>query len=195
MTQDAILRQLELTSEATKHLPAEFHERHPEFASNRLCELQDECDRNLLNIDPHFAWDVTQETLPQIKGRVETILNEDQTGQNRVNQARFFKHDENRGPSMATNALVSDNRAEILRIATEHGATRVRILGSFARGTARLDSDVDLLIELAPGRHLMELIAIKQDLEDLLERQVHVVTEAAISPYIRDEVLRSATPL
>ena len=45
---------------------------------------------------------------------------------------------------MAINALLTDNRAEILRIAEQNGATRVRIFGSFARGTARPDSDVDL---------------------------------------------------
>ncbi len=96
---------------------------------------------------------------------------------------------------MAVDTLVVANRTEILRIATENGATRVRIFGSFARGTARPDSDIDLLIDLEPGRHLLHVIAIKQDLEELLGREVHVVTEAAISPYIRDEVLRSATPL
>jgi uncharacterized protein len=96
---------------------------------------------------------------------------------------------------VASDTLVADNRAEILRIAKENGATRVRIFGSFARGTARSDSDVDLLIDLEPGRHLLHLIAIKQDLEELLGREVHVVTEAAVSPYIRDEVLQSATPL
>jgi uncharacterized protein len=96
---------------------------------------------------------------------------------------------------VASDTLVADNRAEILRIAKENGATRVRIFGSFARGTARSDSDVDLLIDLEPGRHLLHLIAIKQDLEELLGREVHVVTEVAVSPYIRDEVLQSATPL
>jgi predicted nucleotidyltransferase len=96
---------------------------------------------------------------------------------------------------VASDTLVADNRAEILRIAKENGATRARIFGSFARGTARPDSDVDLLIDLEPGRHLLHLISIKQDLEELLGREVYVVTEAAVSPYIRDEVLQSATPL
>ena len=96
---------------------------------------------------------------------------------------------------MDIDALVNDKRAEIVRIAKVNGATRVRIFGSFARGTARMDSDLDLLIDLEPGRHLLDLVAIKQDLEDLLNRPVHVVTEAAISPYIRAKVLRDATPL
>lgn len=91
--------------------------------------------------------------------------------------------------------ITSDTRKEILRIAEANGATRVRIFGSVARGTAGPESDLDLLIDLAPGRHLLDVIAIKQDLEDLLGGQVHVVTEAAVSPYMRDEILRDAVDL
>jgi uncharacterized protein len=90
---------------------------------------------------------------------------------------------------------VNDKRAEIVRITKVNGATRVRMFGSFARGMAGPNSDLDLLIDLEPGRHLLDVVAIKQDLEDLLGRRVHVVTEAAISPYIRDEIIRDATPL
>ena len=96
---------------------------------------------------------------------------------------------------MAIDALVADNRAEILRIAKENGATRVRIFGSFARGTARSDSDIDILVDLEPGSDLLDLVAIKHGIEDLIGRDVHVVTEAAISPYMRDEIVRTATPL
>jgi uncharacterized protein len=91
--------------------------------------------------------------------------------------------------------LAREMRAEILRIAKANGAIRVRIFGSFARGTARPDSDLDLLIDLERGRTLLDLVAIKQDIEDLLGREVHVVTEAAVSPRIRDEILEEATPL
>ena len=96
---------------------------------------------------------------------------------------------------MAVDELIDKNRAEILQIAKANGATRVRVFGSFARGTAQPDSDVDILVDLEPGSDLFDLIAIKHGLEDLLGREVHVVTEAAISPYFRDEVIRASTPL
>lgn len=96
---------------------------------------------------------------------------------------------------MDINKLVRERRADILRIAGEHGATRVRLFGSVARGTARPDSDVDFLIDLEPGRHLLHVVAIKQDLEDLLGRDVHVVTEAAVNRRLRDSVLKDAVPL
>ena len=96
---------------------------------------------------------------------------------------------------MDVGELVDEKRAEIIRIASANGAARVRIFGSFTRGTARADSDLDLIIDLESGRHLLDLVAIKQDLEDLLGRKVHVLTEAAISPSMRAEILRDATPL
>ena len=86
-------------------------------------------------------------------------------------------------------------RSDILRIARSHGATNIRVFGLFARGTAGLESDLDLLIDLGPGRDLFDLIAIQQDLEDLLGRKVDVLTEGGLSRYIRDEVLREAVPL
>ncbi|MCC7024070.1 MAG: nucleotidyltransferase family protein [Thermomicrobiales bacterium] len=82
-----------------------------------------------------------------------------------------------------------------MRIAHANGATRVRIFGSMARGAARPDSDIDLLIDLEPDRHLLDLVAIKQDLEDLLGREVHVVAEDAVSPYLRERILREAAAL
>lgn len=86
------------------------------------------------------------------------------------------------------------HRGEILRIARANGATRVRVFGSIARGTARPDSEFELLIELEPGRRLLDLVAIKQDLENLLGREVHVVTEGAISPCFRETILRDIVP-
>lgn len=90
--------------------------------------------------------------------------------------------------------LIRDKRTDILRIAKANGATRVRIFGSFAHGTARSDSDVDLLVDLEPGRDLFDLVAMGQDREDALGHPVHVVTEQAISRYIRDQIIRDASP-
>jgi len=96
---------------------------------------------------------------------------------------------------MSTTLSIRDMRDEIVRIAELHGGSHVRLFGSFSRGTERPDSDLDLLIDLDADRDLLDLVAIKQDLEDLLGREVHVVTEAAINKYFREEVVRDATPL
>lgn len=86
-------------------------------------------------------------------------------------------------------------RDTILRIAKKYGARTVRVFGSMARGEANSTSDLDLLVEMESDSTLFDIVAIKQDLEDLLGCEVDVVTEASISPYIREEVLKEAVNL
>lgn len=98
---------------------------------------------------------------------------------------------------MATNPAraLREHRDEIRRIAREHGGRRVRVFGSVARGTARDDSDLDLLVELEPGRSLLDVIAIEQDLGDLLGIRVQVVSEGGLKERIRDLILSEAVPV
>ena len=64
-----------------------------------------------------------------------------------------------------------------------------------ARGDAGPDSDVDILVELEPGRSLLDHAALMLDLSDLLGCKVDVVTDRGIRPRIRDRVLLEAVPL
>jgi predicted nucleotidyltransferase len=82
---------------------------------------------------------------------------------------------------MVTNAVVA-----------RHGARRVRLLGSRARGDARPDSDADLLVRLDEGRDLLDLIALRQELEERFGLRFDVVTKAALSPHLRERVLAGA---
>jgi len=92
-------------------------------------------------------------------------------------------------------ALISGKADAIRRIARIHGATKLRIFGSRAQGTGTEESDLDLLVELEAGRDLLDLVALKQDLEALLGCKVDVVEEAALSPYLKDSVIRQAVSL
>jgi predicted nucleotidyltransferase len=90
---------------------------------------------------------------------------------------------------------LSDHAVAIREIAARHGATNIRVFGSHARGEARPDSDLDLLVRMEKGRTLLDLIAVQQDVEDLLGIDVDVVSEGGLSPYLRDTILGEARPL
>ncbi len=92
-------------------------------------------------------------------------------------------------------ALMEEYAGQIKNIARKHGALRVRVFGSQARGAATESSDIDLLVDLEPGRDLFDLVGLKQELEALLGRKVDVLEEEGLSPYLRDRILQEAKPL
>lgn len=96
---------------------------------------------------------------------------------------------------MGTDALLKTKRDEILRIAAKHGARNVRVFGSVARGEAGPDSDIDFLVEMEPGRSLLDLGGLWADLTELLGRKVDIVTERSIYWLLRRRILKEARPL
>ena len=91
--------------------------------------------------------------------------------------------------------ILDRNRQTILTLARQHGARNVRVFGSVARNQATRASDLDLLVELESDRSLLDRIALIQDLEDILGISVDVVTEKALHPVIREQILNQAHPL
>lgn len=91
--------------------------------------------------------------------------------------------------------LLQSKRNEILEIAARHGARKVRVFGSVARGTAQRGSDVDFLVEMDEGRSLLDRSALILDLERLLKRPVDVASERGLRRPIRKEVLKEAIAL
>ncbi len=96
---------------------------------------------------------------------------------------------------MALDQLIVEKRSDILAAARKHGARRVRVFGSMARGDAGPGSDVDFLVDLEEGRDLFDLGALLMELQDLLQRKVETVTEEALHRRIRDLVLKEAVTL
>ena len=96
---------------------------------------------------------------------------------------------------MEFNEVFSSKREEVLCIAARYGAHNVRIFGSVARGDADRDSDLDVLVDMEPGRSLFDLGGLLVELQELLGCRVDVVTEQGLRPRIRERVLREAVPL
>ena len=90
---------------------------------------------------------------------------------------------------------IRERRELILAIASRHGARNVRLFGSTARGTSGHDSDVDLLVELEPGRTLFDLGGLLVDLQSAIGVRVDMAIDRMLRPEVRPLVLREAIPL
>ena len=71
----------------------------------------------------------------------------------------------------------------------EHGVTKAGVFGSRARGEAGPESDLDLLVEFEKGRSLLDLVALEQDLSEMLGTDTDVVTYGSLHPLLRDRIL------
>jgi predicted nucleotidyltransferase len=115
-----------------------------------------------------------------------------------INQ--HHKRTSNEGDAMTTSnkvitlAEVRAKRDEILRAAAKRGARRVRIFGSVARDDARVHSDIDFLVDFEADRDVADLSELTIDLEEILDRDVHVVDVASLDQY-GEQINQSATSL
>lgn len=82
------------------------------------------------------------------------------------------------------------NTETIVRICRANGAVRVAMFGSLARGDATPDSDVDLLVRFGKPIGLLALVRLERELSEALGRDVDLLTEGAVSPYLRERIER-----
>lgn len=108
-----------------------------------------------------------------------------------------FERSKRRGFGKLTfmHPLIEGHRDELRAIARRRGMASLRVFGSMSRGDARDDSDVDLLVTLAPGTSALALGGLLLDAQELLGRRVDLVTEASLHPALRERVLADAVPL
>jgi predicted nucleotidyltransferase len=108
---------------------------------------------------------------------------------------RFSDQHNDASPS-TMRQLLAEHRAEILEVAARYGATNVRVFGSAARGQATGESDIDLIVDMAPiGDTLLRLAGLTEELTSLVGVKVDVATEELLREEIRDEAVADATPL
>lgn len=78
---------------------------------------------------------------------------------------------------------------KIIPVLEQHDVIHAAVFGSFARGEEREDSDLDLLVELGEDKTLLDLVALKLELEEVLGREIDVVTNNALQSGIKEMVL------
>ena len=86
-------------------------------------------------------------------------------------------------------------RRRLLDAGDRHGISHLRAFGSVARGEAKAGSDIDLLVDLKPGRTLLDLAAFRREAGEILDLPVDVATVDMLKERIRDKVLSEALPL
>ena len=79
-----------------------------------------------------------------------------------------------------TNALIN--------ICRENDVAKLEVFGSTARGEASDNSDVDLVVEFSKRKSLLALVSLERKMSTALGRKVDLLTEAAISPYLREGI-------
>lgn len=90
---------------------------------------------------------------------------------------------------------VFPDREALANLCQRYGIRRLSLFGSVAAGTARPNSDVDLLVEFAPGAapSFLDLAAIEMEMSALLSgRRVDLRTAQELSRYFRDQVVQTA---
>ncbi len=98
-------------------------------------------------------------------------------------------------PHSSHGRRLAAHRREVLVLARQHGASNVRVFGSTARGTDGSESDIDLLVDVAPGVGLFGLARLEVALSDLLGLPVDVIPAHSLKDRIAEAVLKDGVPL
>lgn len=83
------------------------------------------------------------------------------------------------------------NTQRLLEVCRQSGVVRLSLFGSYARGGATDQSDVDLLVEFGNRKSLLDLIAVEKQMSAALGRKVDLLTPEAISPHLRESITHS----
>jgi predicted nucleotidyltransferase len=86
-------------------------------------------------------------------------------------------------------APLSFDTKKLIEICRRNDVSKIGVFGSMARGEANDQSDIDLVVEFSGRKSLLAMVALERQLTSALGRKVDLLTEAAISPYLRERIL------
>ena len=91
---------------------------------------------------------------------------------------------------MAGKKLNINDKKELIKILKKNDVEKAGLFGSYARGDAREDSDIDILIKFRGRKSLLDLAGLKIELEEKLIKKVDVITYDSIHPLIKENILK-----
>lgn len=91
--------------------------------------------------------------------------------------------------------ILDTHRDEVVALCARHDAIDVRVVGSVARGEDTVDSDIDLLVRFRDGASLLDHAALERELENLLGREVDVISEGGLRLPRDRRILKDARAL
>ncbi len=77
---------------------------------------------------------------------------------------------------------------KLIQICRQNDVLRIGVFGSFARGEFTEQSDIDLLVKFSKPKSLLKFVALERQISTALCKNVDLLTEASISPYLRDQI-------
>jgi uncharacterized protein len=84
---------------------------------------------------------------------------------------------------------------QILPVLKQAEVKKAALFGSYVRGDNNENSDVDILIDFPREKSIFDLIGLKQDLEEILQKKVDVVEYVAIHPLLKESILEEQYPI
>ena len=88
-----------------------------------------------------------------------------------------------------TSSLIpSPIRGTVIHILLPHGVSQILVFGSYATGNHTPESDLDLIVSFHSRKDLYDLGGMREDLIEALGIQVDLLSEGAISPYLKDKI-------
>jgi hypothetical protein len=82
------------------------------------------------------------------------------------------------------------NVTRLIDICCQNDVSMVGIFGSMVRGEAKRKSDIDVIVRFSKRKSLLAVVRLERELSEALGRKVDLLTEAAISPYLREQILK-----
>ncbi|MGA1875552.1 MAG: nucleotidyltransferase family protein [bacterium] len=80
------------------------------------------------------------------------------------------------------------DKEKLIEICSQNDVTKIGVFGSMVRGEATAQSDIDLLVSFGKPKSLLNVVALERQISKALGRKVDLLTESAISPYLRDKI-------